>query len=392
MSRHVLTAIAVALPLSGLIAACSSKPPGCADAETMQTAKALVADNTVKYLGDKFGDDPDGWIPKFMDSLKVEITGVVNEGYNSERKKQSCKGTLKIAMTTGTAIERAIEYSTQRTEDQKGAFLLEIQDFAPFVTSTGIEARKYYDDHRWAGTWNGNYSCGGMNGATEGPQGPYSMPVSMVVDGTKAKLERTTRGGGIEIMEGGFATLGIGEQFELRGTGQNSPDDRWRVGFVGKVQGKRVVAEGAIQPDGMSSRAGRQCQLDLVLGAQTPAQVVTSATTKSVATSTGLSGTYRGQGEGTVTAEIGAATAGGGYPVRLSTTAQSAGGTACGGSVEGLASGPVTGMKFLAEREGLHCEAALKFAGGKLLVEEGSGCGNFHGAACGFSGTLDRVK
>lgn len=392
MSTHVLTAIAVALPLSGLIAACSSKPPGCADAETMQTAKALVADNTVKYLGDKFGDDPDGWIPKFMDSLKVEITGVVNEGYNSERKKQSCKGTLKIAMATGTAIERAIEYSTQKTEDQKGAFLLEIQDFAPFVASTGIEARKYYDDHRWAGTWNGTYSCGGMNGATEGPQGPYSMPVSMVVDGTKAKLERTTRGGGIEIMEGGFSNLGIGEQFELRGTGQNSPDDRWRVGFVGKVQGKRVVADGAIQPDGMSSRAGRQCQLDLALGAQMPAQVVTSATTTAVLASTGLSGTYRGQGEGTLTAEIGAKRADGGYPVSLSTSAQSTGGSACGGSVEGMATGAATGMKFVADRDGQRCEATMKLVAGRLTVDEVQGCGHFHGAACGFSGELVRVQ
>lgn len=255
------------LPLSLCVAvtACSSKPPGCADTETIKTARGLLVKNIVEYTvkaNNKQPDDPDGWLHKFYDGLKVEITGIVSDGYKEDARKQFCKGTLKITAITGDTAERSIEYSTQQTEDKEaGNFLMEIQDAQPFVQMMGGHALTYYRSNRMAGIWNGTYSCNGMKGATEGPQGPFSLPVSMVVEENKAKLERTTIGGGIEKLAGDFNFYnGL---LRLEGIGENTPDDSWKTKFEGKVNGKNVVAEGAIRlPDGTELR---QCRLELMM-------------------------------------------------------------------------------------------------------------------------------
>ena len=265
MNNHFKPFGAFLLLVVALLTGCGNKPPGCADPLTLTTAKQLVEENANKafFSRDVFSDDPDGWMKKFYDEMKVEITGVVSEGYKEDAKKQLCRGTLKITMVSGQTLERAVEYSTQKTEDKKDSFLLEFQDFAPFAAVTAEAARKYYDGKRWAGTWNGTYACSGVNGATDGPQGPYALPVSMSVEGVNAKLERTTRGGGDEILEGQFGSFYATDQYKLRGEGQNSPDDKWTTSFMGKVTGKRFVADGAITVRGDTLR---QCKLDLTLG------------------------------------------------------------------------------------------------------------------------------
>lgn len=252
---------------SGLIlVACSSKPPGCADTQTLKTAKDLLVENIGKLITEGKPDDPDGWLQKFYDGLKVEITGVVSDGYKEDAKKQFCKGKMTITSVTGATAERDVEYSTQKTEDKEsGSFLLEIQDFQPFVQNMGNHALTYYRANRWAGIWNGTYSCNGIKGATDGDQGPFSLPVSMVVEGSKAKLERITRGGGIEKLAGDLSA-----SFKLEGTGENTPEDRWNTSFTGAVEGKKVVADGAIRlQDGSDLR---QCRLELTLGGSLPAK------------------------------------------------------------------------------------------------------------------------
>jgi hypothetical protein len=212
--------------------------------------------------GDKKPDDPDGWLQKFYDGLKVQFTGVVSEGYKEDAKKQLCKGTMTISSVTGETVERSVEYATQKTEDKEsGGFLVEIQNAQPFVLNLSGQAINYYQANRWTGTWNGTYSCNGIKGATDGPQGPFSMPVSMVVEGSKAKLERTTKGGGFEKLVGDF---GIDSLLRIGGTGENTPDDRWNTSFSGTVTGKKVAADGAIRlQDGSVLR---ECKLDLSLG------------------------------------------------------------------------------------------------------------------------------
>ena len=252
-----------------VLMACSSKPPGCSDEQTLKTAKDLLLENIGKIVtGDKKPDDPDGWLQKFYDGMKVQITNVVSDGYKEDAKKQLCKGTMTITSVTGEVAEREVEYSTQKTEDKAaGNFLLEIQNAQPFVMNMAGHAINYYQANRWAGTWNGTYSCSGLKGATDGPQGPFSLPVSMVAEGDKVKLERTTRVGGFEKLAGNF---GFNASLRLEGTGENTPEDRWNTSFTGTAEGKKVTADGAIRlQDGSVLR---QCQLELTLGGSLPAK------------------------------------------------------------------------------------------------------------------------
>jgi hypothetical protein len=374
-----------------LVTGCSNKPPGCADPQTIDTAKTMAVENTGKLLGNRqaFEDDPDGWMKKFYAEMKVEITGIVSDGYKQDAKKQLCKGTLKITTATGRTLERSVEYSTQKTEDQKDAFLLEIQDFTAFALGTSAEARKYFEANRWTGTWNGSYACSGVNGATDGPQGPYSLPVSMVVQGTDAKLERTTRGGGVEMLNGKFDSLFPNIPFKLTGEGQNSPEDKWTTNFSGTVSGKRLVADGAITVRGETLR---QCKLDLTLGGSV-AQQTTSKPPTVVQSNAGFSGRFASHGESDVTAEIGQVNAAGKYPVNVTTKGQTSGGGTCGGGVEGLAEMTGTLLKLNAVSNGEKCELALSLEpDGKLKLAESQGCSYFHGAACGFNDTLARTR
>jgi len=408
MMKTVWTALVAVVAL--LTGGCSSKPPGCADAETTATARQMMADAVIKYMDGAASDDPDGWLKKFADALTVEIAGVVSEGYKADAKKQLCRGTLKVTASTGATAERAIEYSTQLTEDKKGTFLLEIEDFTPFIALMGLETRKYYDANRWAGTWNGTYECSAVGGTGEGQRGPFSMPVAMVVQGSKARLERTTLGGGYEVLEGDIKTFGIDRTVYLRGEGKNSLEDTWVTQFKGEVTGKRFAAEGDIsvivnEMRGYESTSRRvrvrACKLDVVLGApasqQAPAPTATvgaqagGSTPPPPPTPTandgGIAGKYSGVGEGTVVAEIKPAGADGRHRITLST---SAGG--CGGVAEGMASPSGSVLKFVAEDSGNRCNATLTVNGHQVVVDEGDVCGFFHGAACGFSATLNRAK
>ena len=382
---------ALLLAVVALLGGCGSKPPGCADPQTIETAKSMVVENTDKALANlqAFEDDPDGWMKKFYAAMKVEIKGVVSDGYKQDAKKQLCKGTMTITMVTGRTLERSVEYSTQKTEDQKDGFLLEIQDFAAFALGTSNEARKYFDANRWTGDWNGTYACSGVNGAADGPQGPYSLPVSMTVQGSDAKLERTTRGGGIEILKGKIESITAQVPFKLYGEGQNSPDDKWNTNFAGAVTGKRFVADGAITVRGETLR---QCQLDVTLGG--PVVQQSNATPPSaVQTSARFTGRFASHGESDVTAAIGEVNAAGQYPIAVTTQGGTAGGGGCGGAVDGLAAATGKLLKLTAVSDGQKCELALTMEpNGKLNIEEGQGCGYFHGAACGFSDTLTRIR
>ena len=262
----------LALPtLVAGLAGCGAKPPGCADPETLNTMRSFIAEETQKSLARESADDPEQWIAKYMDGMTVQVSGIVTDGYVAEAKKNMCRGTMKLQTLDGKALELPVSYSTQRTEDQMGAFLLEVAAFNTVVAPTSAAAHGYYEENRWTGEWRGNYSCAGIDGAKEGAQGPFSMPVTMVVKGWKATLERTTVGGGIEQLAGQLNTLNPKVDLELSGQGANTPDDAWHTRFLGLVEGTSIRAEGGIyiartQPDGQrTSERLRQCTLDLKL-------------------------------------------------------------------------------------------------------------------------------
>lgn len=252
-----VTAIGMPFALACLLAACSSKPPGCADTETLQLTREILMDNVKSHLReDMQKDDPDGLVAGYLSALKVEMTNIVSNGYDADAKKQSCKGTLKVVTVNGDQFERDTVYSTQRTEDKKSKFLLEIKAFDPFISAVDGSLLQYYVDNRFAGIWSGNYACGGIGDAKDGPQGPFAMPVSMTIKKNVGVLERTTKGGGFEKLMGR-----IGRTMSLEGEGKNSPDDTWHTLFNGGIEGRDFSGQGEIRlADGTVLR---QCTLKL---------------------------------------------------------------------------------------------------------------------------------
>lgn len=261
MKRINLTWLAVMLAL--LLSACAPKPPGCADPQVADTAKGMLADRAAKGLEDEMKDDPDNLVRGFLDGTKVEFVQVLNEGYAADKRKQSCRANLRIVTPADRVLENQVKYTVQVTEDAKSQYVLELESGQMYVMALQSAAQKHYKDSRWAGNWRGSYACAGIDGATDGPKGPFTMPVTLVVTGIAGKLERTTRGGGTEKLQGQIV-----ERFNtpamLTGTGSNSPDDMWAVDFYPVVQGKRLTGDGQLwfKEEGVR-RILRNCTLDL---------------------------------------------------------------------------------------------------------------------------------
>lgn len=115
-----------------------------------------------------------------------------------------------------------------------------------------------------------------------------------------------------------------------------------------------------------------------------------------------LEGLYQGAGEGELEVEITHIEADR-YGIEFTTTVPMENDIpGCGGGVGGEVLLSEGGGNFFVENEGYigtepesplnmrYCEIRLKFDGnGKLEIEEQDGCMYYHGAACGFTGTLE---
>lgn len=256
--------ITLGLAGAAVLAGCGKKPPGCAEPETVKTINSIVVDNVKElmpqYIGTQTQDDPQKIQDGYYQGLKTEVVNVVSDGYNERAKKYSCRANLSITPVTGEKFSRDIVYSTQRTEDKESNFLVEVQAFQPFVVAVAGDLTTYYFGKRYKGEWKGDYSCSGVFDAKDGPDGPFTMPVTMVVDEKQgATLERTTEGGDVERMTGE-----VRPQFTLGGQGKNSLNDNsWRTYFEGKVQGLDFTAQG--QFVGPDNSLLRKCSLKLKL-------------------------------------------------------------------------------------------------------------------------------
>ena len=109
----------------------------------------------------------------------------------------------------------------------------------------------------------------------------------------------------------------------------------------------------------------------------------------SIPGSSSIAGIWRGQLEGQGEMEIKNAT--NGFEVFL-VVAKTAGGADCSGSM-GSTTGPMIGntLTITDKEDDKICTVRVKFSGDTAEVEE-ENCAYFHGAACGFDGTLKRVK
>jgi hypothetical protein len=100
-------------------------------------------------------------------------------------------------------------------------------------------------------------------------------------------------------------------------------------------------------------------------------------------TGLGIIGRWSGRLEGDGTLEIDPAPMGFKLSLRVS------GPSGCIGSIEGT--GPLSGdtITLSKEKDGRVCTIAIKFAGETAAISENN-CSDYHGAACGFQGTLKR--
>jgi len=254
-----LSIVAVAAVFAG----CAKKPPGCADPQMANTAQALFVTEGQKLVDDLIKDDPRRIMLRFFKAVNVTFVNVLDHGYAADTRLQRCEATAKITIEGGEVIEGPLKYSAQMTVDQSDAFMMTVDGHEDYIHRLAQVAEQVYRRERWAGVWKGTYACDGFNGATSGPQGPYSVQASMVVrspeegKNPEAKLERTTLGGGYESLKG-FVT---DSKVYLRGRGENNPDDTWTTEFALAVQGTKATGPGRIIAPGIGVL--RQCRLSL---------------------------------------------------------------------------------------------------------------------------------
>lgn len=192
--KHAVLVLATSAIL--ILGGCSTKPPECGDSDTRADIKKIIVTAIEgNHSKNPARDDPDGVLKKFTDSLKVEISDVVSEGYDEGAKKFSCRGELKVTMIGGETASREIAYSTQRTESSDKKFITRVSGFDEFIYFSARHADNYYISSRWAGTWNGALSCQGIDGATSGGVGPFQTPVTMKIEGNAATMDLDIQGG-----------------------------------------------------------------------------------------------------------------------------------------------------------------------------------------------------
>ena len=253
------------VPLLIILTGCAQKPPSCADEKTIATIKNIVVNylldgKTIKAIHKS--EDPQNIIDKAIKGLKVEMKNVVTQGYDDKARKHACRGNMVVTEVTGNTLSLDVSYISQATEDKGGGSMVEIEGISKFLIELDGNLTLNYYKKRYAGEWAGTYSCAGIDGATEGPQGPFTKQVVLVVDKDymRGKMERTTQGGGIERL----VTVGtVGGTMQLAGKGSNNPDDTWETRFAGKISGMQFTANGNITVEG--NRVLRACTLKLDL-------------------------------------------------------------------------------------------------------------------------------
>lgn len=103
------------------LAGCNPKPPSCADEQTL----TLVRSTLIEYAQKTAANFPLGAeiiknanFQGYLSGLKITISDITSDGYDSNAKKYSCHAQVSItANQSPDNLSQTIDYDTQATED-----------------------------------------------------------------------------------------------------------------------------------------------------------------------------------------------------------------------------------------------------------------------------------
>ena len=130
-----------------LLTACSSKPPGCADEQTVNMAKSILLERwkgiSASYVRN-FNMSSEA-ANQYNQALKLDIREIVSNGYDESARRHVCKGVFALSTPTGMSFTSSRAFSSQATEEGGGKFIVEVEnvdsiatlgaDFSGYVTS-----------------------------------------------------------------------------------------------------------------------------------------------------------------------------------------------------------------------------------------------------------------
>ncbi len=317
-------------------------------------------------------------------ATKVALTEVVSEGYQSDAQKQMCRAKLGISLANGKQFEQLVQYSTQRTVDDKSRFILAVEEVGGIRMLVRSAIEQTASQQRWSGTWSGELSCSAS--ARQADAGPEAFTEQIAGEFRDGQLRVPLAGRyGIDELVGRVnetdRTFLLGSDVT---TGKANPA---RLTLSGTSAEGLLAGAGEIKDifEGMSGMRLRTCQVRLARGAAARPLGGEGGSTQS------WTGRYVGRGDGDVGLQVGPAKADGSYPVSLSTSTGQAGG-GCAGAADGSARAVGMELHIKATDGSLTCKAVAKRVGPSIELTEGAGCNAFHGAACGFSASLQLAK
>lgn len=111
-----------------LLNACSSKPPGCADAETVNLARTIILDRwkavALSYMSSFNMTEQE--VARYNDGLKLEIHDIVSDGYNADAKRHSCTGVFAFTTVNGQTLSASRSFTSQATAEGGGKFVVQV--------------------------------------------------------------------------------------------------------------------------------------------------------------------------------------------------------------------------------------------------------------------------
>jgi hypothetical protein len=148
-----------------LLAACSKKPPECADAGASETLRkvmnASIAEG-LRFKGINIADDSTGLMQKYLATWTFDLSNVTTQGYDEKSKTRSCAGkvTISIPDTKQTGYVE-FQYDMQVLEDAKsGDFQLRAsKNFETWAYGAIVPVANHYRIYSVSGTWSGMSTC-----------------------------------------------------------------------------------------------------------------------------------------------------------------------------------------------------------------------------------------